>query len=166
MMVVFAACVHEEPNVIYMPDMVYGPAIKAQKVGSMRMPVEGTIPRNWTPYPYDKFSGGEQAGKDFKNPLQPSTKNLARGKHVFETFCTVCHGVKGHGDGPIIPKFPMPPSLHSEKIRTWPDGRIYHVVTSGQGIMPTYAPQIAPEDRWALIHYIRQLQRSEPKASP
>ncbi len=163
MVVVFAACVHEEPNMIYMPDMVYSPAIKAQKVGSMRMPVEGTVSRNSVSYPYDRITGGEQAGKELKNPLEPSPKHLARGKHVFETFCTVCHGVKGHGDGSIIPKFPMPPSLHSEKLQKWPDGRIYHIVTSGQNLMPSYAPQIDSEDRWALIHYIRQLQRSEAK---
>jgi len=53
--------------------------------------------------------------------------------------------------------------LHSEKLQKWPDGRIYHIVTSGQNLMPSYAPQIDSEDRWALIHYIRQLQRSEAK---
>ncbi len=152
-------CRHEKPNVIYMPDMVYSPAIKAQKLGSMRMPVPGTVDRSFEsyPYPYDP----DLAGKELKNPLRPTASVLKRGKHIYETYCIVCHGPAGEGNGFIVPKYPRPPSLHSDKVKAWPDGNIYHVVTMGQNLMPSYASQIAPGDRWAVIHYVRALQRSK-----
>ena len=86
---------------------------------------------------------------------------LLRGKHLFNTYCIVCHGPMGEGDGFIIPKFPRPPSLQSDKVRGWPDGRFYHVMTAGQNLMPSYASQIAREDRWAIAHYIRVLHRAK-----
>lgn len=154
------ACTHKEPNFIYMPDMVYSPAIKAQKEGSMLMPVKGTIPRDYSPYPYDKMDG-ETAGRELKNPLRPTVEVLHRGQALFNTYCIVCHGPNGEGDGLIVPKFPRPPSLQSDKVRGWPDGRIYHTVTLGQNLMPSYASQIAPGDRWAIINYVRVLQRAK-----
>jgi mono/diheme cytochrome c family protein len=51
--------------------------------------------------------------------------------------------------------------LQSEKIQNWPDGRIFHVITAGQNVMPSYSTQVAQEDRWAIIHYIRALQRAK-----
>ncbi|CAM6053625.1 unnamed protein product [Sphagnum tenellum] len=153
------ACRHEQPNVIYMPDMVYSPAIKAQKQGSMRMPVPGTVERNFESYPYP--NDPELAGKELKNPLLPAASNLKRGKHIYESYCIVCHGKEATGNGSIVPPYPQPPNLHSEKVRNWPDGSIYHVITMGQNLMPSYASQIAPGDRWEVINYIRALQRSK-----
>ena len=57
-------------------------------------------------------------------------------------------------------QFPNPPSLHSEKVRTWNDGRIYAVIMDGQNVMPSYANLLDSDERWAVIHYIRALQRS------
>ncbi len=54
----------------------------------------------------------------------------------------------------------MPPSLLSEKLLAWPDGRIYHTVSMGQGLMPNYRQQIPADKRWAIIHYVRALQRA------
>lgn len=150
---------HEKPNVIYMPDMVYSPAHKAQQEGEMKMPVKGTVPRGFQPYPYG--NDGDVAGKELKNPLKATEQVLARGKHVFNIYCIVCHGPNGEGDGHIVPKFPRPPSLQSDKVRGWSDGRIYHTITRGQNLMPSYESQIANGDRWAAIHYIRALQRSK-----
>jgi mono/diheme cytochrome c family protein len=153
-----SGCKHEEPNTIYMPDMVYTPALKAQKEGSMRLPVKGTVPRDFEPYHYTDV---EAAGKGLKNPLQPTMTVLNRGKSIYNTYCIVCHGPNGEGDGYIVPKFPRPPSLQSDKIRNYPDGSIYHVISMGQNLMPSYASQIAPGDRWAAILYIRALQRAK-----
>lgn len=155
----FSACRHEKPNVIYMPDMVYSPAIKAQKEGGMRMPVEGTISRDFVPYPFAQDP--EAAGKELRNPLKYTRANLERGQHIYNNNCIVCHGRLGLGDGSIIPKFPRPPSLQSDKVRNWPDGNIYHVISMGQNLMSSYASQISPGDRWAVILYIRALQRSQ-----
>jgi mono/diheme cytochrome c family protein len=153
------SCRHEKPNVIYMPDMVYSPALKAQKEGSMLMPVKGTVARDSESYPY--LDNPEAAGRELKNPLKPTAAILKRGQHIFDTYCMTCHGPKGGGDGSVVPKFPRPPSLQSDKVRGWPDGRIYHVITAGQNLMPSYASQISPGDRWAAIHYVRAIQRAE-----
>jgi mono/diheme cytochrome c family protein len=183
--VALSGCLHEEPTWVYMPDMVYNPALKAQSVGSMRAPVEGTIPRDYVPYPYANINGQAPVpgsaeakkkaalgivpsssdagypGNAIKNPLRPTMAVLKRGETVFNTYCIVCHGPHGQGDGFIVPRYPRPPSLQSDKIRKWPDGNIYHVITVGQNVMPSYASQITPGDRWAVIHYVRALERAE-----
>lgn len=150
---------HDKPNVIYMPDMVYSPALKAYEPGAMRMPVKGTVPRGFAPYAY--ANDPEAAGRELKNPLSATAAVLDRGQTMYNTYCIVCHGPNGEGDGSVVPKFPRPPSLQSDKVRGWSDGRIYHVVTMGQNLMPSYASQVAPADRWALIQYIRALQKSK-----
>jgi len=154
-----SACRHEEPGTVYMPDMVYSPAYKAQKEGSMIPPVKGTIPRDFATYTY--VNDPDAAGRELKNPLKPTRVVLKRGEHLYNTYCIVCHGTAGEGDGSIIPKFPRPPSLQSDKVRNWPDGRIFHVITAGQNLMPSYASQISSGDRWPIIHYVRALQRSK-----
>lgn len=153
-----SGCRHEEPNMIYMPDMVYSPAFNAQQEGAMRMPVKGTIPRGFQPYAFP--TQPEEAAK-MKNPLRPTAEVLARGEHVFKTHCMVCHGPNGEGDGSIVPKFPRPLSLQSDKARNYTDGRIYHIIMMGQNLMPSYASQIVSGDRWAAIHYVRALQKSK-----
>ena len=150
---------HEQPNFIYMPDMVYSPAFKAQQEGAMRLPVEGTIPRGFEPYAYDKDP--EAAGREMKNPIRRTKLALLHGQKLFNTYCIVCHGPAGEGDGYIVPKFPRPPSLQSDKVMNWSDGRIYHVISMGQNLMPSYASQIAASDRWDIIHYVRAIQRSK-----
>src|SRR5262249_25239859 len=122
-------------------------------------PVPGTVPREFQPYAYR--SDPEAAGRELRNPLKPTQRVLERGRAMFNTYCIVCHGPNGEGDGTVVPKFPRPPPPPSAKVRTWPDGRIFHVMTNGQNLMPSYASQVAPSDRWAIIHYIRALQRSK-----
>jgi mono/diheme cytochrome c family protein len=125
----------------------------------MRPPVEGTIARGFIPY---AFKGKpEDAGKYLIDPLLPTKEVLDRGKSKYLTFCSPCHGNFARGDSRLQGQFPNPPTLHSDKVRNWPDGRIYHVITEGQNAMPSYAPQISSEDRWAIINYIRVLQRAQ-----
>lgn len=150
----------------YMPDMAYGPAIHAQNedpmnpgASAMRAPVPGTVPRGFTPYRY-AAQDSLLAQKELVNPLPRTGDVLGRGQRVYMTYCVVCHGPIGDGQGYIVPKFPMPPSILSAKVTAWPDGRIYHVITRGQNLMPNYASQILPEDRWAAIHYVRALERA------
>jgi len=155
-----------QPTLEYMPDMAYGPRVAAQhedptRPGEpvMRMPVEGTVPRGFAPY---RYAAAESllAQAELSNPLPRSAEVLARGQRIYMTYCVVCHGETGDGQGYIVPKFPMPPSLYSDKVRGWNDGRIFHVMSRGQNLMPAYASQILPEDRWAAIHYVRVLQRA------
>lgn len=149
----------------YMPDMADQPSLKAQRYApdlphhrGMLEPVAGTIPRGYEPYPYKEDP--EAAGKNLLNPLPRTQAVLEAGQKTFNTYCIVCHGTKGLGDGSVVPKFPKPPSLQSEKVRDWSDGRIYHVITMGQNLMPSYASQLTSQQRWAVIHYVRALQKA------
>jgi mono/diheme cytochrome c family protein len=83
------------------------------------------------------------------------------GQQKFITFCSPCHGYLAKGDSRLRGQFPNPPSLHSEKVRNYQDGDIYHIITEGQNTMPSYAKQITREERWAIILYLRALQRSQ-----
>lgn len=160
LMMVLSACGdRSHPNFTYMPDMAYSPAVKAQEVGGMRRPVEGTVPRGFEPYPYDNQP--ELAGRRLHNPLRRTRANILHGKELYEATCIVCHGADGQGRGTVVPKFPQPPTLHSDKVRDWTDGRIFHVITEGQNMMGSYATQFDPEERWAIIHYVRVLQRAQ-----
>ena len=124
----------------------------------MRTPVEGTVARGFIPYLY---KGIEEPVKYLSNPLLPTEKNLALGKEKFLTFCSPCHGNYGDGDSRLHGQFPNPPSLHSARIREFEDGRIYHVITNGKNVMPSYATQVNREERWAIINYIRVLQKAK-----
>lgn len=163
-----SGCSHRksQPVIEYMPDMAYGPAVHAQNedlmnpgLTAMRTPAPGTVPRGFTPYRY-AVEESLLAQRDLVNPLPRTADVLGRGERVYMTYCVVCHGPNGDGQGYIVPKFPMPPSLNSAKVTNWPDGRIYHVITRGQNLMPNYASQVLPEDRWAVIHYVRALGRA------
>jgi cytochrome c len=125
----------------------------------MRRPVEGSVPRGFLPYPY--HGKPEEAGRMLRNPLAVTRPVLERGKQFFGITCSPCHGNFGRGDSRLRGQFPNPPTLHSEKVLSWSDGSIFHVITDGQNIMPSYAVQISPDDRWAIVHYVRVLQRAQ-----
>ena len=124
----------------------------------MRMPVEGTVARGFLPYEF--VNKPELAAKDLLNPLLPTKYNLELGKTKYNIYCSPCHGYHAEGDSRLRGQFPNPPSLHSEKVRSWSDGRIFHVITEGQNVMPSYSSQLSREERWAVILYVRALQRS------
>ncbi len=154
-----------QPLVEYMPDMYHQISVRAQEYDptapggvGMRQPVAGTVARGYEPYPYT-FADSLLADQ-MVNPLLPTQDVLETGRKYFDTYCIVCHGARGDGHGYIIPKFTQPPSLYSEKLLNWTDGRIYHTITLGQGLMNSYATQLLPEQRWAVVHYVRALQRA------
>lgn len=125
---------------------------------AMRKPVAGTISRGNMPY---KFIGQpEIAGVELLNPLPVSKENLELGKIKYDIYCSPCHGYFAEGDSRLNDQFPNPPSLHSKKARDWSDGRIFSILTEGQNVMPSYAYQLDRNERWAVILYIRALQRS------
>jgi mono/diheme cytochrome c family protein len=86
---------------------------------------------------------------------------LERGRERFDIFCSPCHGRAGSGNGMIVQRgFPNPPSFHLERLRTAPDAHFVTVITHGWGAMYSYAARVPPEDRWAIVAYIRALQLS------
>jgi mono/diheme cytochrome c family protein len=124
----------------------------------MRLPVEGTVARGFIPYP---FMGQTDLDEVLSNPYLPTKENLDLGEKKYLTFCSPCHGNFGDGDSRLNEQFPNPPSLHSDRARGFSDGWIYHVITNGQNIMSSYAPQITRKERWAIVNYIRVLQRAK-----
>lgn len=124
----------------------------------MQNPVQGTVARGFIPYQFKDRP--DEAGKLLVNPLIPDEKNIELGKTKYNTYCSPCHGYLGEGDSRLNGQFPNPPSLHSEKLRTWTDGRIYHVIVEGQNVMPSYSSQLSRQERWAVVNYLRVLQRS------
>lgn len=124
----------------------------------MRNPVKGTVARGFLPYPYK--NNPDEAGANLVNPIPVSKESLKLGQTKFDIYCSPCHGYHAEGDSRLRGQFPNPPSLHSEKVRNWSDGRIFHVITEGQNVMPSYASQLSREERWSIINYIRVLERS------
>ncbi len=91
---------------------------------------------------------------------------LQRGRERFDVYCSPCHSVVGDGDGMVVRRgFPAPPSYHIERLRAAPDHHFYDVITHGYGVMYPYGDRVAPDDRWAIVAYIRALQLSQHAAA-
>lgn len=95
-------------------------------------------------------------------PIELNDEVFFQGQLLFENFCAPCHGFSGYGDGVLSEEgFPKPASFHDEEIRDKPVGHYFDVITNGQNAMFSYASRVQPEDRWAIIAYIRALQLSQ-----
>ncbi|TAK83460.1 MAG: cytochrome c [Betaproteobacteria bacterium] len=96
------------------------------------------------------------------NPFPITMQLLRRGRERFDIYCAPCHSPVGDGDGRVARRgFPHPPSYHIERLRAAPDRHFYDVMTQGHGVMRPYADRVPPEDRWAIVAYIRALQLSQ-----
>ena len=124
----------------------------------MQLPVEGTVARGFIPYP---FKGETEPAELLENPYLPAKENLILGQKKFLTYCSPCHGNFGDGDSRLRGQFPNPPTIHSNRARDFSDGKIYHIITNGQNVMPSYDAQVTREERWAIINYIRVLQQAK-----
>jgi mono/diheme cytochrome c family protein len=151
----------------YMPDMYYSHAYESYTPNpnfsdnmTMRVPLEGTIPRDMVPFPYEKSDEDRiAAGVALLNPLEAHEENLAAGKAAYEIFCKSCHGTEGDGQGYLYTsqRYPYPPaSLVNDKVKALKDGEIYHSITVGYGIMGAHGGMITPDERWKIILHIRE----------
>jgi mono/diheme cytochrome c family protein len=164
----------DKPGPEYMPDMARGPQYKAFAPNlatrngiTLQRPVVGTIKRGYQPFHYGKGDAeAVRAGAELGNPFHATAPVLAKGKALYEIYCLVCHGEQGKGDGPISAKIPPPPSYKSDRLLGYPPGRIFHVITMGANKMPSYAAQLAPEERWQVITYVRSQLQGLPEADP
>lgn len=95
-------------------------------------------------------------------PIAVTKDTVTRGKERYEIFCSACHGLTGNGDGMIVRRgFRRAASFNDDRLRQAPVGHFFDAISNGWGVMPSYAPQIPAEDRWAIIAYIRALQLSQ-----
>lgn len=132
---------------------------------AMRMPVEGTVARGNLRNNTALFEGVDENG-DFVDeiPVEMSESFLYRGKERYDVFCTACHGGTGDGRGIIMTGdygYVPAPTFHRSGSYDMPDGELYSAIANGIRSMPSYASQIKVEDRWAIVAYIRALQKSQ-----
>ena len=124
-------------------------------------PVEGTVPVTGGELPVSRETADRLA-----NPRTRTAESLNRGQWVYATFCLVCHGENGRGDGPVAlaggGPFPGVPSLVDPARPALSDGAIYALVVDaqrmGRGLMPRYGDRIHGTDRWDVVNYVRSLQ--------
>ncbi len=157
------------PGVEFMPDMYRSPSIEVYGVTKFNgddvystqfLPVKGTIARGYLPYAYTNNNEGyEQAGLYLKNPIESSDKVLKEAELLYTKNCTHCHGATGAGDGKVGLKLPgAPPAYNSGAIKSLPEGKIFHSITYGKGLMGNHASILTAEERWKLVLYVQKLQ--------
>lgn len=137
---------------------------------AMRAPPPGSVPQSAGPLA--ATSSGRQ-GTDLplqrthaeaqqRLPAVPERAQVLRGQDRYTIYCTPCHSPLGDGRGPIVLRgFPAPPSLHLPRLREAPDRHLYDVITQGHGVMTAYGDRLTPDDRWAVVAYLRVLQASQ-----
>lgn len=128
---------------------------------AMRQPPEGTLPRE-QPAGNPALTTGMVAGQVVQEiPLELTPEILKRGRHKYEIVCAQCHGKLGNGDSIVAENMPLrlPPSLTA--LADKPAGHFYRAIAYGYGVMPSFAGEIRIEDRWAVVAYVRALQKSQ-----
>lgn len=149
-----------------------------------RKPVDGTIPQGYN-VPGRFLQAGARnatiADSGFANlndylhtgrngefygdgiPVEISATLLERGQERFDINCAICHGLLGDSNGVVkqIANWGVIANLQDDRIRQQPDGQIFNTITHGKGTMGAYGPNLAIEDRWAIVAYIRALHKSQ-----
>ena len=165
-----------KPRIHIIPDMDNQPRYATQSRNplfadrrAMRPPIAGTVARG-TVLGNPALATGK-LGNDWvvaiPAPVSPSM--LERGRQRYDIFCSPCHGLAGAGDGMVAKRadellegtWTPPTSFHTDLLRQRPAGHLFNTISNGIRNMPAYGPQIPVEDRWAIVAYVRALQRSQ-----
>jgi mono/diheme cytochrome c family protein len=156
----FAACrqdMHDQPKYIPLRESSFFGDVR-----SARPLVEGTVARGHLRDDTLLYTGKVGKADATVFPFAVDARVMARGQERFNIYCSPCHGRTGQGDGMVVRRgYRRPPSYHQDRLREAPVGHFFDVITNGFGAMPDYATQIKPEDRWAIVAYVRALQLSE-----
>ena len=132
---------------------------------AMRPTVPGTIPRGFLRDDRAFYEGRTAgAGLVADLPIPITADLLDRGQERFNIYCTPCHGAAGDGQGIITTGgygYTPAPTFHDDRMRALPAGHFFDVITNGIRTMPPYRTQVSVADRWAIVAYIRALQRSQ-----
>jgi mono/diheme cytochrome c family protein len=154
--------------------VTYEPSTFFADGASARPLVAGVVPRDDSDAPGWPFADHRPAGPalltelappDATSPLTVTARTIDRGQEQFETYCAVCHGRLGNGDGMIVRRgFTRPPSFHVDRLKQAPDAHFYNVITQGYGAMFGYGDRVPAEQRWEIVAYVRALQAA-PEAA-
>lgn len=157
-----------QPPLEVWPDMDRQPKYRAQKESEFfgdkrtsRMPVPGTVARghlNEDEAFYYGIVNNQYLGR---NPVPITADLLKLGQMRFNTYCAPCHDRTGSGRG-LVPRKAtwLPTSFHEDRVKQMNDGEIFNIISYGRRSMPPYRFQIVEHDRWAIIAYVRALQRT------
>lgn len=127
-----------------------------------RIPPEGTVAQGLERNDELLYTGKVDGMDSDVFPFPVTREVLARGRNRFDVFCSPCHDRVGTGQGMIVQRgMQRPPSLHGIRLKEAPPGYIFNIITNGYGAMFSYASRIQPEDRWAIVAYLRALQLSQ-----
>ena len=127
---------------------------------SMRPPVPGTVAREDAP-PDARLDEGKNPDGTFVAaiPVVLTDALKERGRARYAIYCQPCHDARGDGKGILFQRGNIPTaSFHQDKIRKYPDGQIFDVITNGSGLMPSYRWPIPAADRWAIVSWVRDLE--------
>lgn len=178
------------PPVEIFPDMDRQPKFQPQHDTNFfadgraaRKPVDGTVPIGYTLEGRYLQAGARNATlksgftnlNDYLNtgrigefygdgiPVEVTPELLTRGQERFDINCAICHGLVGDAQGVVqkIANWATVANLQDDRIRQQPDGQIFNTITHGKNTMGAYGPNIAVEDRWAIVSYLRALQKSQ-----
>ncbi len=135
-----------------------------------RQPVPGTIPRGYMPFGYPAGESGYESSAGMHNPIGRGTKEqLAEGKALYVTYCTMCHGAEGKGKGKISVAAGGPlasiPNYFSSAYINMPEGKMYHTLQYGKNLMGSYASQMSADERWKVVAYVKEMQAKSIAAS-
>lgn len=166
--------------IAYNPDQ---PNENFKNKSTAQLPPSGTTPIGFERFEFvNTIEDYERAGKEWVSPLVHNAENLAKGDALYQSYCAVCHGAEGKGDGPItkdrsvddsrgnrqLENFPPPPSYlksagaSSSRGGAMSDltgGKIYHTIYYGHNSMGSHASQLSPEERWQVVMYVHELQK-------
>jgi len=169
-----------KPPIEIFPDMDRQPKLRPQAPNnffgdrfSSRLPVPGTVPQTGPAkigerevYPFEDvpYNTGRVTGTtNFIEtlPVPVTARLLARGQERYQIHCAQCHGAAGDGKG-IMAKYQMigMANFHDKRLVMMPDGEIFNTITHGKNLMSAYGPNVEVPDRWAILAYVRALQRS------
>jgi mono/diheme cytochrome c family protein len=140
-------------------DMVDQPAEKPQKsvapAPPNSVPTSGreTLP---SPTTESEIFKAKDAAATVRNPVPATADSVARGAALYRTNCVVCHGERGHGDGPVGRKFdPVPVDLNKDYTQSQADGQLFFTLTRGRVAMPFYRDALSQQERWDVINYVK-----------
>lgn len=180
-----SACMKENPDspgYEYMPDMYRSPSAETNMANQYdsilvngvwlhdttlmynMLPPDGTIPRGFTPFPYENTAQGDSlASKFWMNPLEHSDAVEDEGKFLYTRYCVYCHGDKGDGNGKLVEsgKYGSQPPNYATRLKEGllTDGHVYFVITYGIRNMGSHGSQLEPNERWKVVEYVQRLGR-------